>query len=169
MDSPGGAHAPGWPERIALTIAIVLFVGVALWMMWRFWRRPGRGQHDLPVLPTPPADLGNALAGPFEGRYLATTLPDDDSQRLVVHGLGVAGAALLAVTDAGVYLERTGLPGLFLPAETLRAARVEQAPVGTAYGYGALGCRSLDARPPHARHGLSRHATATSRRRRRCG
>ena len=43
------------------------------------------------------------------------------------------------------------MPGLFLPAGSLRAARVEQAAVGTTYGYGTLvlvrwthGRRTLD-------------------------
>ena len=55
------APAPGWPERIALTVGILLFVGRGLGR-----GGPGAGarvQEGRP--PVPPADLGNALAGPL--------------------------------------------------------------------------------------------------------
>ena len=143
IDNPGAAPAPGWPERIALTIAIVLFVGVALWVMWRFWRRPGRGQHDLPVLPTPPADLGHALAGPFEGRYLATTLSDDPAQRFVVHGLG-RGRGRAAGRHRRRGLPRAHRPAWPVPPRGLPASRPRGA-VGASAPHTATGRSSSSA------------------------
>lgn len=136
IETPGPASGTGWPERIALSVGIALFVGVALWAMWRAWQRFGDVPEAVDPLPRAPADLGDALAGPFEGCYLATTTAD--GERLVVQGLALVGAALLAVTDAGVYIERTGAPGVFLPSAALRGGRLGSGAPGSVQGPGGF-------------------------------
>jgi hypothetical protein len=137
VDAGGAGPLTSWPERLSLTFGIVLFVAVVLWAAIRRWRAYDRGHLEIATLPTPPADLGNALAGPFEGRYLATTT-GDAREPVVSRGLGRAGDALLAVTDAGVYVERTGAPALFIPAKALVAAHVERPEAGSQLGPGSL-------------------------------
>jgi len=137
LDGPGSSPVSEWPERIALTFGLLLFVAVAVWGLWRGLRGHRRRQVDVGPLPVPPADLGNALAGPFDGRYVATTLAED-REPIVSQGLGRAGVALLAVTDAGVYVERTGTAGLFLPSGALRCAHVERTDASSVFGEGSL-------------------------------
>ena len=149
VDTPGPAAGAGWPERIALSVGIALFVGVALWGMWRAWRRLGERQDDLGLLPVRPPTWAccpsrpPTWAMPWPGRSRAATWPPPPTGgQLVVQGLALAGVALLAVTDAGVYIERTGAPGVFLPSAALRGARLESGAPGSVHGTGRLRRRS---------------------------
>ncbi len=128
----------GWPERVALAVAGLLVLGAVGWVCWRGWRSGHPAESGPRPLPPSPEDLGEALAGPYKGRYLATTASGDLD--LVVSSLGLGGpvAASVAVTDRGVFIERDGSELLYIAAESLTGAHVETATGGTPFGLGAL-------------------------------
>ncbi len=128
----------GWPEGVALAGAGLLVLVAVGWVCWRGWRAGHPAEDALRPLPPSPEDLGDVLAGPYKGRYLATTDCADVS--LVVSSLGLAGpsAASVAVTHRGVFVEREGSELLYIPAESLTGAHVETATGGTPFGLGAL-------------------------------
>ena len=89
-----------------------------------------------------PAARPAVRPGQRPGRTLRGSLPrsttTDDGRQLVVQGLALAGAALLAVTDAGVYIERTARTGVFLPSTALRGARLDSGTPGSLHGTGGF-------------------------------
>lgn len=117
-------------EPTAVAVVLAVLVGGYL-LMWRGWRRRSRAQSDLPPLPAalPRADV---RFGPVEGVYLGTTRSGDWTDRVVVHTLGRRGTAAITVTDAGVTVDRSPEPALYVPAAILRAVRIDRAGGGRA-------------------------------------
>ncbi|GAB2971320.1 PH-like domain-containing protein [Frigoribacterium salinisoli] len=105
-------------------IAALGAAGVAalLALMVLAWRGRGRRQADVPAPEPAPADLGPARLE-VDGAYVATTRGDDPLDRVVVHGLGFRGRAVVSVHDAGVRLEIAGVPAFVVPAPCLRDVR----------------------------------------------
>jgi len=103
-----------WPQRLALTAAVVALIALAVWGMWRSWHR--RAAIDLP-LREEPANYEPTLA--VAGRYVGTAPAADWMQRVVASGLGAPGLAAAGVGAAGIRLERTGEPSLFIAADQI--------------------------------------------------
>jgi hypothetical protein len=125
-------------ERLALTLAtLALGVGLSL-LMLRGWRSRAGSQADLPVPPTPPAALGDVVGAAVPGLFVGTTAAGDWLDRVVVHGLSSRAPGWLAVTTAGVRIEREGAPDLWLPVASLRGATAGDALAGKVVGKGGL-------------------------------
>lgn len=147
--------------RLAFTAVMVGVIAFACWLMWRGWVARGRRQADLPAPAAPPPGLGVPLAGPIDGRYLASTSAGDWLDRIVVHGLGSTSAGTLSVHPEGVLFALTGADDLFVSAAAVRGARLDRGIAGSVYEEGGivvvtweLGGRLLDSgfRASAARH-----------------
>ncbi|GAA4743423.1 hypothetical protein GCM10025783_13750 [Amnibacterium soli] len=102
------------PVSVAIVIALLVLalVGMAV-----SWRRRGRRQRALAVPPVP-ADLGPADLT-VSGLLVATTFAGRPLDRVVTDGLGFRAQATLAVTPAGVLVERDGGAPFLVPADGL--------------------------------------------------
>lgn len=106
-------------------LAIIAAVALALLgvLAWAWWRRTRRDAHLVAPAGEPPA--GTAVRASFTALYVATTRHGEPLERLAISGLGFRSKADVTVTDAGVALDLTGKPRVFLPAG--RIAEVAQA------------------------------------------
>ena len=114
-----------WPQRLALTAAVLGVIALAVWGMWRSWHR--RASVDLSLL-EPPPDYEPRLV--VAGRYVGTAPESDWMQRVLASGLGAPGLASAAVGTAGVRLERVGEPAIFIAAEQITAVELGRGVVG---------------------------------------
>jgi hypothetical protein len=127
-----------WGPRLLLTLATLALIGLGAWGMWVGWRRREARQADVAVPPTPPADLVLDEAAAVPGLYVATTTADDLLDRIVAHGLGYRGRATLAITPAGVLIERVGEVPVWIPAASLRDVRLGSGQAQKAFESGGL-------------------------------
>jgi hypothetical protein len=104
-----------WPQRLALTAAVLAVIVLSIWAMWRSWRR--RAAMDLP-LREEPADYAPDLV--VSGRYVGTAPASDWMQRVVASGVGAPGVATAGVAATGIRLERVGEPSIFIAADQIR-------------------------------------------------
>lgn len=149
-EQPHSAPVTHWGQRIGWTLLTILVLLGLYWLMLRGWRRRAARHADLPPLPEVPDDLG-AVRLESEGVYVVTTTEGDWLDRVVAHGLGARSEAELVVADAGVLLERTGAPAVFVPAAALKGVRLEKGMAGKVVEEGGLvvltwrhGPRTLD-------------------------
>ena len=103
-----------WPQRLALTAGVLAVTLLAVWGMWRSWRR--RAGVELPLAPVP---VGYQPELEVAGRYVGTAPAADWMQRVVASGLGAPGNATADVAATGVRLERIGEPSVFIAAEQI--------------------------------------------------
>ncbi len=103
-----------WPQRLGLTAVVLAVTALAVWGMWRSWRR--RAAVDLPLRPVPAGYVPALEAG---GRYVGTAPAADWMQRVVASGLGAPGNATADVAEQGVRLERIGEPSVFIAADQI--------------------------------------------------
>ncbi|WP_194411644.1 hypothetical protein [Microbacterium cremeum] len=108
---------------LALTaIAVLALVAVLAWAWWR------RSRRDAGLrAPVGDAPAAARVISTFAALYVATTRHGEPLERLAITGLGFRSKADVTVTDAGVALDLTGQPRVFLPVE--RIADVAQATV----------------------------------------
>lgn len=111
------------PERILLTLLVVLVIGLALWGMLRNWRKRIGRQEWVQAPEEPPA--GFAAVQRFPARYVASVNTADWLDRIAARGLGMPGRAEVLLGQAGVFIDRDGEAGLYLPAG--RIAEVDSA------------------------------------------
>lgn len=108
-------------------LVVILLVALVLGALgvWA-WRRRSRRDAGItaPVgeVPTDATELAR-----FGTLYVATTRADEPLERLAIHGLGFRSRADVTVTTAGIAVDLTGQPRLFLPSG--RIASVDQATV----------------------------------------
>ena len=110
-------------------VALLIFIGVAVLLLAlgaAAWRRRTFRDAGLSA-PVGEIPAGAALRDRFAGLYVATTRHAEPLERLAIRGLGFRSRAELLVTDAGLALDLTGQPRLFLPVE--RIAEVGRATV----------------------------------------
>ncbi|HEX2361147.1 MAG TPA: transporter [Jiangellaceae bacterium] len=112
-------------RALAVVMLALALAGIYL-MMWRGWRRRARSQGGLPALPGPIPDA-EALVDPVEAVYLGTTSAGDWLDRVVVQTLGRRSPAVVTVTVAGVVVDRSPEPRLYLQAAALRGVRGDRA------------------------------------------
>lgn len=112
-----------WPERLGWTALTLLAVVAVALLMRRGWRRRAQRHADLPPLPAvPPAHEPAVTLGPVEATYVSTTTSGDWLDRVVALGLGARSESLVAVSRAGVAVDRRGAETpLFLPAPAIRS------------------------------------------------
>ena len=131
------ADVTNWPARLALVLVVLAVIGLAVWGMWRGWQHRAGRQGDLPA-PPPPVLLEDPWVGPVEGVYLASTTAGNWLDRVVVHGLGVRSRADLSVGAEGVLMAREGADDVFVPADRVRAVRLDRGIAGAVYEQGGV-------------------------------
>ena len=129
------------PTESAILLAVVgVVVLVAMRTGWR--HRVIRSAAVVPALYPAPVSgdpvLGAPLTAPFDATYVSTTLASDWLDRVAAHGLGARSTAVVQVFDAGVLIERTGAPDLYLPAAAMRAAGTASGIAGKVVGHEGL-------------------------------
>ena len=129
------------PTESAILLAVVgVVVLVAMRAGWR--HRVIRSAAVVPALYPAPVSgdpvLGAPLTAPFDATYVSTTLASDWLDRVAAHGLGARSTAVVQVFDAGVLIERTGAPDLYLPAAAMRAAGTASGIAGKVVGHEGL-------------------------------
>ena len=92
---------------VVLALVLIVLGGFA----WAGRRRRDSGLRA--PLGNNPADAVTATVA--SGFYVATTRRDEPLERLAIRGLGFRSRAGVTVTNAGVGLELTGEPSLFIP------------------------------------------------------
>lgn len=112
-----------WEGAVAVMIgAAVIILGLASFGWWRRTRRDAGLQAPVGQAP---ADA--VVVASFRTLYVATTRHDEPLERLAMRGLSFRSRADATVTDAGLALDLTGKPRIFLPVD--RIADVRQATV----------------------------------------
>lgn len=127
------AGVTDWPARIVLVLAVLALIALALWGMRRGWRNRGRRQAGIPAPAESPVD--SARLGPLsEGLFVGTSTHGDWLDRIVVFDLGVRSRAALSWGPGGIWFERPGARGLFIPAPDVVSVRVDRGVAGTVRG-----------------------------------
>lgn len=108
---------------LAITVAAVLALLAVLVWAWHRRSRRDAGLHA----PVGEAPADAAVRATFAALYVATTRHGEPLERLAITGLGFRSKADVTVTDAGVALDLTGRPRVFVPSD--RIAGVAQATV----------------------------------------
>jgi hypothetical protein len=128
-----------WGPRLVLTAAVLAVIGLAIWGMWHGWRAREARQADIPAPTPPPADaLAEGSDAGVAGQYVATTVSGDLLDRVVAHGLGHRGRAVLRAGDTGVLLQRVGEVDLWIPQADLRAVRLGSGQAQRSFEAGGL-------------------------------
>jgi len=113
VDYAGGVELLRW-----LLLGITILIGIALLVLILVgWRRRTRRHAGLPPLGAAPALPEDAPV--FAGKYVATTTAGDPYDRIAADGLGFRGSARVVVDAAGLLIERTGEPEVWIPRDAL--------------------------------------------------
>ena len=131
-------HVTKWGPRIALTLIVLIIIGLAVWGMSRGWKNKARRQHEIAAPAAVPTTEAALLGGPTEGTYLASTTAGQWLDRIVVHSLGVPSRATVSVRSDGVAVEREGEPAFFIARPDLRAVRLDRGIAGEVYEAGSV-------------------------------
>lgn len=99
-------------REAALLVMLAAAVALLGLMAWGWWRRSRRDAGV--TAPAGGIPDGARVLDEFSGLYVATTVHDAPLERLAVRGLGFRARGLVVVTDAGVLIELTGSPSVFL-------------------------------------------------------
>lgn len=102
---------------LLIFIGIVIVLGAIGVIAWR--RRARRDAGLTPPVGEIPA--GAVTTAAVSGFYVATTRHEQPLERLAIRGLGFRSRVDVTVTDAGVALDLTGQPRLFLPLADITA------------------------------------------------
>lgn len=99
---------------IVIAVILLAFAGMVIG-----WRGRQKRQAELPRPDAVPADAGNEIlsVGAF---YVATTVADQELNRIAVAGLGFRSRASVTVTDRGIVLALDATPAIFIPAAAIR-------------------------------------------------
>ncbi|MGW0251468.1 PH-like domain-containing protein [Nocardia goodfellowii] len=118
-------------ERTLWVIGCLALFALALWLMYRSWRkRAARQAERIGELPQVPADLGAQVLEPTTGLYLGSTFAPSWQDRIAVGDLGFRATAELTRFDKGILLERGGATALWIPQESITAVRTERGHAG---------------------------------------
>lgn len=100
-------------REMVIAIMIALAVVLVSLGVWAWVRRTQRDSALTAPIGEAPADA--VVTGRFDGFYVATTAHDAPLERLAIRGLGFRSRAAITVMDAGVALDLTGQPRMFVP------------------------------------------------------
>jgi hypothetical protein len=131
------AEVTDWAGRLGWVAGLLLFVAFVYWLMRQGWKWRGSLQSDLPELPTVPDPRGEATLT-LSGRYHGSTTAGQWLDRIVAHGLGARSRVELTLTDAGLEVVRPGATDFFVPAASLREARLDKGIAGKVLAEGGL-------------------------------
>jgi hypothetical protein len=113
-------------ERTLWVLALAALAALVVYGMRRGWvNRARRQAAELPEFPQPPEDASEELLAPVTGLYVGTTRADDWQSRIAVGDIGHRANGTAHLRRAGLLLDRTGASPLWIPAESLRNARVD--------------------------------------------
>ncbi|MER6345816.1 PH-like domain-containing protein [Streptomyces sp. NPDC001595] len=134
------AEVTDWAARLGWVVGLAAFVALVYWLMREGWKWRGTLQGDLPELPTAPSGSGKAklAVSTMSGRYHGSTTAGQWLDRIVAHGLGTRSRAELTLTDAGLEVVRPGATDFFIPAASLREARLDKGIAGKVLTEGGL-------------------------------
>ena len=99
--------------------AVLVLLGLLMAQLVRSWRGRGRRQSAVAAPEAAPDDLGAATAE-TDGFYVATTRAGEPLERIVVHGLGFRGRAVVSVHPEGMRLEIAGERAVLVRASAIR-------------------------------------------------
>ncbi len=100
---------------LLVTVAVALaLLALGVWA----WRRRMRRDSGL-AAPVGEAPAGTPVRAVFPALYVATTRHGEPLERLAVKGLAFRSRADVTVTDAGVAIDLTGQPRVFLAADRI--------------------------------------------------
>ncbi|MEY4347994.1 MAG: hypothetical protein RIS43_413 [Actinomycetota bacterium] len=128
---PNSMPVTNWPERIALTVAVVGFFVGAVLLMRRSWRNRSRLQSGIAAPQIVPADFSPYVT--VHARYLASTAAGAWLTRIVVHNLGTPARCELAIGREGVAIYRDGAEPFFIPRSDFVDVRSDRAIAGRAF------------------------------------
>lgn len=101
----------------ALLVIVLVAVALLALGVWAWMRRARRDRGlTAPVAEVPE---GAATIAVFPALYVATTRHGEPLERLAIRGLAFRSRADVTVTDAGVALDLTGRPRVFLRADRI--------------------------------------------------
>ena len=106
-------------DRTSSTTIVIAVILLAFAGMVIGWRGRQRRQAQLSRPDAVPAQTGRELLV-AEAFYVATTMADDELNRVAVVGLGFRARATVVVVEAGVILALAGSPEVFIPLKALR-------------------------------------------------
>lgn len=107
---------------IVTIVLAVLLIGLGVWA----WRRRARRDSGI-IAPVGEVPEGARTVAALPALYVATTRRGEPLERLAVKGLGFRSRGDITVTDAGVAIDLTGQPRVFLALS--RIVEVAQATV----------------------------------------
>lgn len=124
-------------------LVLVCFVLCVLAMRWGWRNRQRRQAAYLPAFPTPPAEVtaefaADAARPALTGVYVGTTTAGDWQDRIAVGDVGHRSRVTVRLSDKGLLLDRVGAQALWIPAESIVAARTDRALAGTVVGVDGL-------------------------------
>ncbi|MCW3494509.1 hypothetical protein [Microbacterium sp. SSM24] len=96
---------------VVTAVVALALVGLGVWA----WRRRARRDSGI-VAPVAEAPDGATVLAAFASLYVATTRHGEPLERLAVKGLAFRSRADVTVTEAGVAIDLTGQPRVFLDA-----------------------------------------------------
>lgn len=125
-------------ERFLLTLAVAAVFVLALYGMWRGWRRQARSQSvRVPPFPSAPDAVGEPLLE-TAGLYVSTTFAGHWQQRIVTRGMGLRGPAVLRLYADGIEVDRSGAPGFWIPRRSVVAVATAKGMAGKVMGTNSL-------------------------------
>ena len=116
--------------RAALVILVLGLIALSLWGMRRGWLNRARRQDHLdePISEPPP---GWDATGAVTGLFVGTATHGDWLDRIVVFDLGVRSQCSVSWSNSGIWFDRVGARGLFLPADEVVSVRTDRGVAGT--------------------------------------
>ncbi|RCW43868.1 hypothetical protein DFQ14_1059 [Halopolyspora algeriensis] len=114
--------------RTLWVLALVVLAVLVLYGMRRGWLRRARHQAErLAEFPSEPDGLSAEpeLLPAADGLYVGTTQAGDWQDRIVMGDIGHRASATARLRRSGLLLERSGAGSLWIPAASLRGARVD--------------------------------------------
>ncbi len=126
------------PPPVAVGIWVAVGVVLLLLVLTGRRRLAQRTRRQVPFPPAEPVYLGALRAGPIEATYVSSTLAGDWLARVGAHDLGDRSQAEVFVHDAGVKIDRSGAPSVFVPADAVRGAGLAPGMAGKYVGADGL-------------------------------
>jgi hypothetical protein len=104
-------------RELALVVMIAVAVALIGVLVWAWWRRTRRDAG----LPAPFGEVpeGSQILGTSEALYVATTRHGEPLERLAMRGLAFRSRVTVTVTSAGLALDLTGQPRMFLARDRI--------------------------------------------------
>lgn len=125
------ATVGNWPVRILLIALIVALIALAVWGMRVGWRNRQRRQADIPA-PLAAGESGyDVWQAQAPGVFIGTSRAGDWLDRIAVHDLGVRSRATCHVGEGGVWFEREGARGVFIPRVQIVGVRIDRGVAAT--------------------------------------